>query len=72
MKRYNITFGQNHPLRNGYCTIIAPNYEIAREEVFAVFGNKFAFIRETNVEMDKEYFPAGQFGEVIDLSHEKI
>lgn len=70
MKTFYVTFGQSHPLRDNWVEIKAPTYEIAREEAFRVFGDKFAFIRETDsVGRMRIIFPGGRAGKIIDLSH---
>lgn len=71
MPKFYVTFGQKSPFKDGWVEIIAPNYKVAHDEAFDIFGPKFAFIRETDSEESmKEYFPAGRIGNVIDLSHE--
>lgn len=65
-KKFYVSFGQKHPLRNGWVEVEAPDYASARDAVFNIFGMKFAFIRETDdMARAKDFFPAGQFGETI-------
>lgn len=62
MKKFYVTFGQIHPLSEGYVVVKASNYDEAREFAFEIFGQKFSFIRE---EIRAEFFPAGQYGKTI-------
>lgn len=65
MKKFYVTFGQNHPLRDGYVVIEALDYDTARQAAFDIFGQKFAFIRETDDIERGGFFPAGQFGKTM-------
>ncbi len=67
-KKYYITFGQIHTHSiNGItfdkdivAEITADTYEEARKKAFELFGNKFAFIRQTNdLETLLQWFPRG-------------
>lgn len=57
---FYVTFGQKHPLRNGYVVVIASNYEQARKATFDVFGNKWAMLNDEG--FDNGLYTAGQFG----------
>lgn len=64
MKKFYVTFGQSHPLRDGYVVIEASNYDLARQAAFDTFSVKFCFVRSEE-EIIKDYFPAGQIGKTI-------
>jgi len=60
---FYVTFGQLHPLRNGYVVVIASDYEQARKVTFEVLGNKWSSLNdESSLEGYKHMYPAGQFG----------
>lgn len=63
MLKFFVTFGQLHPLRDGYMIVEASSYENARAAVFEVLGSKWAFIQteDTNMSM----YPLGPIGRPI-------
>lgn len=64
MNKFYLTFGQNHPLRNGYVLVEAPSEEEARQEVVSVFGTKWAFLYSED-KMNFKYFLEGQQGKTL-------
>lgn len=74
MKRYYLTFGsrykhEEHPvlgyfpdLADGYITIEAEDYTQAREKVFEVIGQSWAFLY--NIKPDSYFFPLGEIGRI--------
>jgi hypothetical protein len=60
---YYVSFGQLHPLRDGYVVVIASSYENARTAVIAVLGNKWASLNTSDTDMS--LYPAGQIGRPI-------
>ena len=60
---FYITFGQNHPLRNGYVVVRASSRELAREAAFEVLGNKWAFLYDETEDMS--WYPLGAVGEKV-------
>lgn len=65
MKKYYLTFGQAHPLRNGYVEVVGRTEELASRKAFEIFGPHFGFIRPENVKDQKKFFPHGKFGETL-------
>ena len=64
MATFYITFGQSHPLRNGWVEIAASDRDRARHAAFDRFGQKWAMLYdETN--FNPSYFPAGKYGETL-------
>jgi hypothetical protein len=60
-KNFYLTFGQKSPAKNGWVRVEAPNVEKAREMVFNMCDDKWAFLY-TEDEFEKEHFPAGELG----------
>jgi hypothetical protein len=67
MKNFYLTFGQAHPLKDGWVLVRAESYDVARTEVFEIFGAKFATLYKEE-DFKSSYFPAGQIGYVIYVS----
>jgi hypothetical protein len=63
LSKFYITFGQNHPLRNGYVVVRASDRELAREAAFDVFGTKWAFLHDETEDMT--WYSLGAIGEPI-------
>lgn len=61
--KFFVTFGQLHPLRDGYVIIEASTYENARAVIFEVLGTKWAFIQ--NEDTDMSSYPMGPVGRPI-------
>ena len=74
--RFFITFGQRSPFRHGYVEVHVRTaldqyaaYELARNEAFSQFGEKFSFVRyESEITSHKDIFPTGKLGEIIELN----
>ena len=62
--KFYLTFGQDHPLRNGWVEIEAPTYGEVRELVHGVFGTHWSMLYKEG-EFEKEYFPLGKIGETL-------
>lgn len=63
---YFVTFGQNHPLRDGWVEIMAEDESTARELAYTVLG-RWAMVYNSEkffFGIDK-YFPAGRYGQII-------
>lgn len=63
MNEFFLTFGQKSPARNGWISIFAESYEVARKKAIAMYGNEWSMLYEKN-EFDPEFFPAGQLGRI--------
>jgi hypothetical protein len=61
MSIFYLTFGQQHPLRNGWIEVEVDIYMEAREAVFEVFGNKWSGLYDEE-HFKKELFPEGSKG----------
>ncbi len=62
--KFYLTFGQGHPLSNGWVEIEAESYNEAHSLAFEFFG-KFWSMLYLEEEFEKEqqyYFPDGKFG----------
>ncbi len=64
MKKFYITFGQLHPLRDCYIVVMAETKEAARRYAFEVLGNKWAGLY-TRENFNPSYCPGAQAGKVI-------
>ncbi len=62
--KFYVTFGQDHPLRDGWIEVRASSYVLARLRIFEVLGTKWASMYYL-VEFDPECFPAGKFGNTL-------
>lgn len=60
-----VTFGQDHPLRDNWIEVEAPNAEQARARVFESFGSKWSFLYLKD-EFNPKYFPGGKVGITIE------
>lgn len=64
MKRFMVTFGQTHPLRDNWIEVIAEDYDQARDCVFAVLKDKWAFLYPEEG-FEPQSFPGGKVGREI-------
>lgn len=64
MKTFYLTFGQKYPWRNGYCEVVAPDIETARQLVCDIFGEKWASLYSEE-DWKPEFYPQGKLGETI-------
>jgi hypothetical protein len=60
-----ITFGQDHPLRDGWIEINAVDSMDARNKAFETFGRHWSFIY-SNLEFNPKYFPLGKIGRTLE------
>lgn len=66
---YYFTFGQEHPLRDCWIEIIAPNAHAARLYVVSIFGQKFAF-QYGRESWSDERFPGGRAGCQVEVNED--
>lgn len=64
MKTYYITFGQNHPLRNGWIELEASDTIDAFRLANDIFGNKWSNCYDES-NFKHEYYHEGKFGVTI-------
>lgn len=66
MNRYFLTFGQDHPNKDGYEVVHAEYYTQARALVVEKHGRQWAFLHDSKEfeEFVEEYFPEGKLGEI--------
>ena len=65
-KTFYFTFGQKHPLRDGWIEVSAPTAEQARDEIVPLFGEQWESLYE-DADFPRAMFPAGRFGRVIEI-----
>ncbi len=61
---FYVTFGQLHPLRDGYVVVSAPDMSAARAAAFAVLGPKWAFAYDQQPSPAR--YPLGAVGRPIE------
>ena len=66
LKAYYFSFGQDHPLKDNWVEIHAPNSDMARSEMVRLFGTKWGFQYE-EADFHEEYCPLGRAGQVIEV-----
>ena len=64
MKTYCVTFGQSHPLRDGWIEVEAESESSARELAFDILGQKWSFMYAKDT-FDDYYFSGGKYGTTI-------
>ena len=62
--KYFLTFGQDHPLRNGWIEIETWAYGIARTLAFQFFGKHWAHVYKEE-DFEKGLYPSGKIGEIL-------
>jgi hypothetical protein len=65
---FHVTFGQQHPLRNGFVSIEADDRDDARRKVCSVLGDRWAMLYNDDPQwrvIEQRSFPLGRFGEWI-------
>ncbi len=63
--KFYLTFGQDHPLRNGWVEIEALTYEEARKLAFDNFGRFWSNVYTTYEDFKKECYLSGKIGETL-------
>lgn len=61
---FNITFGQYHPLRDGFITIEARDKAQAREAAFRLFGPRWCGCYD-DVAFESGYHQLGRLGGIV-------
>lgn len=63
--KFHVTFGQKHPLRNGWIEVQATSAEEAKVAVeYALGKDGYSNIHDTTL-FDIGLFPAGKYGEIL-------
>lgn len=63
--RFFVTFGQLHPLRDGYVIVMASNYDNAREITFKILGTQWSALNPLEKASDTQLYPMGPIGHPI-------
>ena len=63
MKKFYVTFGQQHPCHNGWIEVFAANSSEARELVLAKFGTAWSMLYDED-HFKPKYFPEGCKGTI--------
>lgn len=59
-----LTFGQDHPLKDGWIEIDAVDSNDARNKAFKLFGREWAFVY-SKLEFNPKYFSLGKLGKTL-------
>lgn len=59
MQNFYLTFGQNHPLKDGYVRIKAESEKLARQKAIENYAQKWSGLY-TDANWDPSYFPNGE------------
>ncbi len=64
--KFYLTFGQGHPLRNGWVEVEANSFYEAHEKAFKFFGKFWSMLYlEKEFEKHQNYFPDGKVGRTL-------
>lgn len=61
---FYLTFGQDHPLIDGWIEVRASDYMEARRKILETFDTKWSSLY--GAEFQRKYFPAGKFGNTLE------